>query len=123
MFAGNCAAATVFERMTHVKKKGSRAMPITSKRLATVATVVLGGLSLSACATTDYVDEQIATVNQRVDALDSRLQQTTTTANSAAAQAQAAATDAQNANRRLDQLTARVDRLEQQATAQRRPRN
>jgi len=109
--------------MTQVKKKGSRAMPITRKSLATVAVVVAGGLSLSACATTDYVDEQIAAVNQRIDGVDARLQQTTTTANSAAAQAQAAATDAQNANRRLDQLTARVDRVEQQATAQRRPRN
>ena len=98
-------------------------MPITRKSLATVATVVLGGLSLSACATTDYVDEQIAAVNQRIDGVDARLQQTTTTANSAAAQAQAAATDAQNANRRRDQLTGRDDRLEQQATAQRRPRN
>jgi len=91
-------------------------MPITRKSFATVAAVAVGGLSLSACATTDYVDEQIAAVNQRIDGVDARLQQTTTTAN-------AAATDAQNANRRLDQLTGRVDRLEQQATAQRRPRN
>ncbi|HEY6815497.1 MAG TPA: hypothetical protein VI168_08165 [Croceibacterium sp.] len=85
--------------------------------------MALGGLSLSACATTDYVDEQIAAVNQRIDGVDARLTQTTTTANAAAAQAQAAATDAQNANRRLDQLTGRVDRLEQAATAQRAPRN
>lgn len=91
-------------------------MPITRKSLATVAAVAAGGLSLGACATTDYVDEQIAAVNQRIDGVDARLQQTTTTAN-------AAATDAQNANRRLDQLTGRVDRLEQQATAQRQPRN
>jgi len=54
------------------------------------------------------------------DALEASLQQSTS-AN--AAQAQAAAGEAQNANRRIDQLTARVDRLEQQATAQRRPRN
>jgi outer membrane murein-binding lipoprotein Lpp len=98
-------------------------MPITSKNLATVAMVTLGGLGLGGCATTEYVDEQIALVNQRIDGVEANLQQTTTTANSAAAQAQAAATEAQNANRRLDQLTARVDRLEQAATAQRRPRN
>jgi outer membrane murein-binding lipoprotein Lpp len=95
----------------------------TTKSLATVAIVALGGLSLGACATTDYVDEQIAMVNQRIDGVEAQLQQTTTTANAAQAQAQAAATDAQNANRRLDQLSARVDRLEQAAAAQRRPRN
>jgi hypothetical protein len=85
--------------------------------------MALGGLSLSACATTDYVDEQIAMVNQRIDGVEANLAQTTTTANAAAAQAQAAAADAQNANRRLDALTGRVDRLEQAAAAQRRPRN
>ena len=91
-------------------------MPITRKSLATVATVVLGGLSLSACATTEYVDEQIALVNGRIDGVEANLATTTSTANAAAA-------DAQNANRRLDQLTGRVDRLEQAAAAQRRPRN
>lgn len=98
-------------------------MPNTRKSLATVAVMALGGLSLSACATTDYVDEQIAMVNQRIDGVESNLAQTTTTANAAAAQAQTAAADAQNANRRLDALTGRVDRLEQAAAAQRRPRN
>ena len=98
-------------------------MSITRKSLANLAIAAAGGLSLSACATTDYVDEQIAMVNSRIDGVEANLAQTTTTANSAAAQAQAAATDAQNANRRLDQLTARVDRLEQAGTAQRRPRN
>ena len=98
-------------------------MPMTRKSLATVAAVVAGGLSLSACATTDYVDEQIAAVNARIDGVDARATQAASAASAAQAQAQAAATDAQNANRRLDQLTGRVDRLEQQATAQRRPRN
>jgi outer membrane murein-binding lipoprotein Lpp len=115
MLNGNCATPTGFDCMTQVRK-GSRAMPITRKSLATVATVVLGGLSLSACATTDYVDEQIAAVNTRIDGVDAK-------AGAAAAQAQAAQTEAQNANRRLDQLTGRVDRLEQQATVQRQPRN
>ena len=98
-------------------------MSITRKRLANVAVVALGGLSLGGCATTEYVDEQIATVNTRIDTVEANLAQTTSTANAAQAQAQAAATDAQNANRRLDQLTGRVDRLEQAAVAQRRPRN
>lgn len=98
-------------------------MSITKKSLAHLTIAAAGGLSLSACATTDYVDEQIAAVNQRIDGVEANLQQTTSTANAAAAQAQAAAGDAQNANRRLDQLTGRVDRLEQAVAAQRRPRN
>jgi len=98
-------------------------MSITRRTLANLAIAAAGGLSLSACATTDYVDEQIATVNQRIDGVEARLAQTTTTANAAQAAAQAAAGDAQNANRRLDALTGRVDRLEQAAAAQRKPRN
>src|SRR6187399_2921299 len=103
-------------RVAPLAQKGSRAMSITKKSLAHLAVVAASGLSLSACATTDYVDEQIAAVNQRVDGVDAK-------AGAAAAQAQAAQTEAQNANRRLDQLTGRVDRLEQQATVQRQPRN
>lgn len=92
-----------------------------------VAVVVLAGLGLSACATQGYVDKQIATVNGRIDQLDSRVTsaaQRAEAANSAAQSAaqaaqaanqaaQAAATDARTANQRVDQLTGRVDALEQ----------
>jgi murein lipoprotein len=98
-------------------------MPITTKSLAAVALVAVSGLSLSACATTDYVDEQIAMVNSRIDGVDAKANQAAAAAAAADAKAQAAATDAQNANRRIDQLNGRVDRLEQAAAAQRRPRN
>ena len=98
-------------------------MPITRKSLAQVAIIAMGGLGLSACATTDYVDEQIAMVNTRIDGVDAKASQAASAAAAADAKAQAAATEAQNANRRLDALTGRVDRLEQAAAAQRRPRN
>ena len=93
------------------------------KSLANLAIAAAGGLSLSACATTDYVDEQIAMVNTRIDGVDAKASQAASAAAAADAKAQAAATEAQNANRRLDALTGRVDRLEQAAAAQRRPRN
>jgi hypothetical protein len=98
----------------------------TSVRLAVA--LVLGGLSLSACATKDYVNEQIATVNMRVDAVDAkatdaiaRADAANTAAQGANAAAQAAATDARTANQRLDQLGARVDTLEQMP--KKRPRH
>jgi murein lipoprotein len=84
-----------------------------------VAVILVGGLGLSACATQDYVDQQIAGVNGRIDQLDARVQTATQRADQAnqAAQAansaaQAAATDARSANQRLDQLGGRVDTLE-----------
>lgn len=91
-------------------------MRMTTKSFATLVMVTVSGLGLGGCVSQGYVDEQIATVNQRIDALEANLQQTNSVA-------QAAAGDAQNANRRIDQLTARVDRLEQAAAAQRAPRN
>ena len=72
------------DRKTRLALMGSRAMPITRKSLGTVALAAIGGLSLSGCATTEYVDEQVALVNQRIDGVDARLQQTTTTANASA---------------------------------------
>lgn len=84
-----------------------------------VAVILMGGLGLTACASTDYVDQQIAGVNSRIDQLDARVQsaaqradQANATAQSANQAAQAAATDARTANQRLDQLGGRVDTLE-----------
>jgi len=90
-------------------------MPQLSKSIATVGLAVVGALSLSACATEDYVDKHIATVNDRISALEARVTQVDGTA-------QAAASAAQNANQRIDALTARVDAIEQQLAAK-RPRN
>jgi len=88
--------------------------------------LLLGGLGLSGCATEKYVDEHIATLSTRVDAVDAKAQdaiQRADAANSAAqaaaAAAQAAAGDARTANQRLDQLTPRVDTLEQQRVTKR----
>ncbi len=85
-----------------------------------VAVILAGGLGLSACATTEYVDEQIAGVNSRIDQLDARVQTATQRADAAAsaaqsanAAAQQAATDARSANQRLDQMEGRVGTLEQ----------
>ncbi len=90
-----------------------------------VSALLVGGLALSGCATTKYVDEQIASVNGRVDAVDAKAQDAIQRADAANAAAQAAAGEAQNANQRLDQLTGRVDRLEQAAAARptKMPRN
>ncbi len=92
--------------------------------------VLLGGLSLSGCATQQYVDEHIATVNTRVDAVDAkatdaghRADAAASAAQAAASAAQAAAADARNANQRLDQLTPRVDTLEQHQLVAKKPRN
>ena len=55
-------------------------MPSPRRSLAIAAVTVLGGLSLGGCATTDYVDEQIAMVNARISALESQVQQVNGTA-------------------------------------------
>ena len=95
-------------------------MPSIGKTVTTAGLAIVGGLSLSGCATTKYVDEQIATVNNRISALESRVAQVDSTA-------QAAAGSAQQANQRIDQLTGRVDSVEQRMAQQqmstKRPRN
>ena len=90
-------------------------MSLMSKSTAMGALAIAAGLSLSGCATEKYVDDHIATVNDRVTALEARVGQVDQTAQSAAA-------SAQNANQRLDALTARVDAIEQQLAAK-KPRN
>lgn len=85
--------------------------PAASVRLVTV--LLLGGLALSGCATQKYVDEQIAGVNSRISAVDAKASDAIQRADAASSAAQAAAADARNANERLDQLTGRVERLEQ----------
>jgi len=85
------------------------------KNIVIAAASIAGGLSLSGCATEDYVDKHIAVVNDRVTALEGRVGQVEGTAQSAAAAAQ-------SANQRIDALTARVDSIEQRL-AQKPARN
>jgi outer membrane murein-binding lipoprotein Lpp len=96
---------------------------MSSLRKSLAAATVLGGLSLSGCATTEYVDEQIALVNGRVSALESTVQQVDGKATAAMTEAQSASGAAANANQRLDALTGRVDGIEQRLASPRRPRN
>jgi hypothetical protein len=99
-----------------------------SHAVRVVAVTLLAGFGLSACATTEYVDQQIAAVNGRIDQVDARVQAATQRADAAAAAAQsanqaaqAAATDARTANQRIDQVTGRVDTLEARSAPAARP--
>ena len=87
----------------------------TAKRKAvTSALILLSGLSLSACATTNY-DDEFAAINARLTAIEGRVQENT-------AAAQSAAEQAQSANQKADQLNQRVTALEQ-LVASKHPRN
>jgi outer membrane murein-binding lipoprotein Lpp len=103
-----------------LKKRRSKAMQ-TGKVPVLAMALVSAGLSLSGCATEDYVNQHIAVVSQRIDGLEARLNQVDGTANQANQTAQAAMGSAQQANQRLDQLTARVDGIEQRL-AKKKPR-
>ncbi|HEX4182223.1 MAG TPA: Lpp/OprI family alanine-zipper lipoprotein [Caulobacteraceae bacterium] len=98
--------------------------------LPLAAALVLGGLSLTGCATPGYVDQKIADVNKRLDAVEAkvadvgqRADAANAAAQSAGSAAQAAQASAQQANQRLDQLTPRVDAIEQELAAKKKPRN
>ena len=98
-----------------------------SVKFAPLAMVLIGAVGLGGCATKSYVREQIAPVSERVGVLETRLQETDGTAKAALAEAQAASGQAQSNGQRLDQLTGRVDGVEQrqaqQAQQKKRPRN
>jgi murein lipoprotein len=79
-------------------------------------------IGLGGCATKSYVREQIAPVNQRVSALETKLQETDGTAKQALQEAQAASGQAQNNGQRLDQLSSRVDGVDQRLTVQEQKR-
>jgi hypothetical protein len=106
-----------------------------SKRRSLVITVatMASGMTLSACATEDYVDQHIATVNaridetnrglegananigalgQRLDAVDRAAQDALQRSDVAVRAAQAASAQAMEANRKLDTLGHRVGHLE-----------
>ena len=91
-------------------------------KMAPLAVVLIGSLGLGGCATKGFVREQVATVNQRVDALDAKLQTTDGTARQALAEAQSASGQAQQNGQRLDQLNGRVDGVEQQLVQAQRKR-
>ena len=96
-------------------------------KFAPAVVILVGAMGLGGCATKSYVREQIAPVSQRVDLLETRLQQTDGTAKAALAEAQAASGQAQNNAQRLDQINGRVDGVEQRLQAQenrgKRPRH
>ena len=90
-------------------------------RLTTLALAVpllAGSLGLGGCASKTYVNEQIAIVSHRVDALETRLNETDGTAKAARGEAQAASGQSQANAQRLDALNARVDRVEQKMAQQ-----
>ena len=100
-------------------------MSPTVTKIAPAVLILVGALGLGGCATKGYVRDQIAPVSERVAALEAKVQETDGTAKSALAQAQAASGQAQNNGQRLDQLSARVDGIEQQMqqNQKKRPRN
>ena len=89
-------------------------------KLPVAAVLMLGGLS--ACATREYVDKQIAEVNEHINAVDAKATHADQTADSALSTAQAAQASAAQANQRIDQLSTQVNGIQQQLQQQPPPR-
>jgi outer membrane murein-binding lipoprotein Lpp len=104
-----------------------------TRKVLLVAALLGGTIALGGCATEDYVDKHIATVNARIDQTDSRLgalegrvnevsqkadaagaaaQAANSAAQAAGTAAQSAAADAQRANQGVDELKPLVAHLE-----------
>jgi outer membrane murein-binding lipoprotein Lpp len=73
---------------------------------------VLGGVSLSACASTEY-DQRIAEMNRHLSAVDARATAADQKADQALSADQAAQAAAAHVDERVDSLTTTVDGLEQ----------
>ncbi len=91
-------------------------------KYSTVALLLIGSIGLGGCATKGFVRDQIAVVNTRIDGLDGQLRTVEGTSGQALAQAQAAAGQSQQNGQRIDQLTGRVDGLDQQVQQQAKQR-
>jgi outer membrane murein-binding lipoprotein Lpp len=90
---------------------------INVRRLSVLGAVVVGGLALSACASTDYVDQHISEVNAHISAVDAKASAADQKADQAMAAAQAAQAAAAQANQRIDTLSTTVTTLQQQQSA------
>lgn len=97
-------------------------MSVATQRASVAAMLLVGSLNLGGCATKGYVNQQIATVNTRIDGVDGHLRTVEATSGQALAQSQAATGQAQQNSQRLDQLTGRVDGLDQQMQQQKQQR-
>jgi outer membrane murein-binding lipoprotein Lpp len=80
--------------------------------LSVACVAVLGGLSLSACASTDY-DQRMAEINTRLSAVDAKATDADQKADQALSADQAAQAAAAHVNERVDTLTTTVNGLEQ----------
>jgi outer membrane murein-binding lipoprotein Lpp len=80
--------------------------------LSATGVAILGGLSLSACASTNY-DQRMAEMNTRLSAVDARATAADQKADQALSADQSAQAASARVNERVDTLTTTVDGLEQ----------